>query len=189
MLECVFKSHIPKVKSYKNSNTLLTPNGDCEFLKDLLKTTIRIFLVTATLMIIDFMLYVFKIYMSQSHHVKQYILTTSKIKNIRSGKLREIDLLIENSAKTPSNGNFRGLNSERGKRVEPKKSSFVSGTPLGEHFLSLTRPHSRICIRIYTFNFKKETNKQKKSKNTKNAKEKKISQENRLKKINLRPPV
>ena len=70
MLECVFKSHIPKVKSYKNSNTLLTPNGDCEFLKDLLKTTIRIFLVTATLMIIDFMLYVFKIYMSQSHHVK-----------------------------------------------------------------------------------------------------------------------
>ena len=73
--------------------------------------------------------------------------------------------------------------------MEPKKSSFVSGTPLGEHFLSLTRPHSRICIRIYTFNFKKETNKQKKSKNTKNAKEKKISQENRLKKINLRPPV
>ena len=47
-------------------------------LKDLVKTNIRIFLVTATLMIIDFMLYVLmrtvkiamKIYMSQSHHVK-----------------------------------------------------------------------------------------------------------------------
>ena len=109
-------------------------------LKDLVKPNIRIFLVTATLMIIDFMLYVLmrtvkiamKIYMSQSHHVKQYILTTNKIKNIPSEKLREIDLLIENSAKAPCNGNFRGPNSERGKRVEPKKSSRVSGNRLGE---------------------------------------------------------
>ena len=47
-------------------------------LKDLVKPNIRIFLVTATLMIIDFMLYVLmrtvkiamNIYMSKSHHVK-----------------------------------------------------------------------------------------------------------------------
>ena len=46
-------------------------------LKDLVKPNIRIFLVTATLMIIDFMLYMLirtvkiaMIYMSQSHHVK-----------------------------------------------------------------------------------------------------------------------
>ena len=42
-------------------------------------------------------------------------------------------------------------------------------------FLSLTRPHSRMCIRIYILNFKKQTNKQKnnkkKNKNTKKAKE------------------
>ena len=29
--------------------------------------------------------------------------------------------------------------------------------------LSLTRSHSRMCIRIYIFNFKKQTNKQKKN--------------------------
>ena len=55
-------------------------------------------------------------------------------------------------------------------------------------FLSLTRPYSRICIRIYIFNFKKQTSKKqqqqqqeyKKAKETK--KEKRISPENRLKK-------
>ena len=31
-----------------------------------------------------------------------------------------------------------------------------------KNFLSLTLPHSRMCIRIYIFNFKKQTNKQKK---------------------------
>ena len=80
-------------------------------LKDLVKTTIRKILETATLMIIDFILFLLmktlktamKIYMSQSHHVKQYILTTIKIKNIRPEKLPEISLLIENSAK----GNFQ----------------------------------------------------------------------------------
>ena len=62
-------------------------------------------------------------------------------------------------------------------------------------FLSLTRLHSRMCIKIYVFNFKKQTNKpkkQKQNKNTKKAKEtkeeKRISPENRLKKLNLRPP-
>ena len=51
--------------------------------------------------------------------MKQYILTKIKIKNIQPEKLTEINLLIGNSTKkTPSNGNFRGLNSERGKRWE-----------------------------------------------------------------------
>ena len=39
------------------------------------------------------------IYTSQSHHVKQYILTTTKIKNILPKKLPQIDLLIGNNAK------------------------------------------------------------------------------------------
>ena len=60
-----------------------------------------------------------------------------------------------------------------------------------KEFLSLTLPHSRMCIRIHVFNFKKQTNKPK-NKNTKKAKEineeKRISQENRLRKINLRLP-
>ena len=72
-----------------------------------------------------------------------------------------------------------------------KKSRLVSGNQLGEFFLKLTRSHSRMCIRIYVFNFKKQTNKQK-NKNTIKARqteqEKRISPENRLKKINLRPP-
>ena len=58
--------------------------------------------------------------------------------------------------------------------------------------LSLTLPHSPMYIRIYNFNFKKQTNKQKRSKNTKNAKETKeetrIAPENRFKKLNLWPP-
>ena len=53
-----------------------------------------------------------------------------------------------------------------------------------KYFLSLTRPHSRMCIKIYIFNFKKQTST--KIKNTKNAKEtreeKRISPENGLKK-------
>ena len=54
-------------------------------------------------------------------------------------------------------------------------------------FLSLTRPHSRICIRIYIFNFKKQQKKAiKKAKETKE--ENIISSENRLKKMNLLPP-
>ena len=62
-------------------------------------------------------------------------------------------------------------------------------------FLSFIRPHSRICIGIYIFIFKKQTNKQKKTKkknrNTKKAKEtkeqKRVYPENGLQK-NLRPP-
>ena len=77
------------------------------FLKDSVKTTIRIVLITATLIIIDFMLFllmttvkiIMKIYTSLSHHVTRYILTTIKIKNIRPEKLTEIDLLYGNSTK------------------------------------------------------------------------------------------
>ena len=58
-------------------------------------------------------------------------------------------------------------------------------------FLTLTHQHSRMCIRIYIFNFKKwQTNKQKKKQESKKAKEnneeKKISLENWLNK-NLQP--
>ena len=110
ILENVFKNDIPKVTSYKNSNTLLTPKGNYQFPKDLVKTTIRKVLVTATLMNTDFMLFLLmrtvkiamKMYTSQSHHVKQNILTTIKVKNIRPEKLTEIDLLIRNSAKENS---------------------------------------------------------------------------------------
>ena len=57
------------------------------------------------------------------------------------------------------------------------QSSLYSGNRPGEIFLSLTRPHSRMCIRIYSFNFKKQqTNKQKKQE-LKKAKE--INEENR----------
>ena len=40
--------------------------------------------------------------------------------------------------------------------VRSQKSSLVSGNRPGEIFLSLTRPHSRMCIRIYIFNLKKQ---------------------------------
>ena len=71
-------------------------------LNDSVKTTIRKVLITATFVIIDFMLFLLmttvkittKIYTSQSHHVKRYIQATIKIKNIRPEKLTEIDLLI-----------------------------------------------------------------------------------------------
>ena len=59
-------------------------------------------------------------------------------------------------------------------------------------FLSLTRSHSWMCIRIHIFNFKKQTSKEKQNKariqkKTKEIKEeKRIFPENRFKKINLR---
>ena len=57
-----------------------------------------------------------------------------------------------------------------------------------KNFLSLTRPHSRMCIRIYNFTFKKQTKKQGLKKGKKTKEEKRIYPENRFKKINLRPP-
>ena len=85
ILEKVFKSDIAKVTSLKNSDILLTPNDD--YHQDLVKATIRKVLVTATLIITDFLLFLLmrtvkiamKIYTSQSHHVKQYILMTISI--------------------------------------------------------------------------------------------------------------
>ena len=53
-------------------------------------------------------------------------------------------------------------------------------------FLSLTCLHSQMCIRIYIFNFKKQTNKQKKQeykKEKESKEEKRISLENWLKKL------
>ena len=44
-----------------------------------------------------------------------------------------------------------------------KKSSLVFGNRLGEFFLSLTCPHSQMCIGICIFDFRKQTNKQKKT--------------------------
>ena len=38
---------------------------------------------------------------------------------------------------------------------EAKICILVSGNWPGENFLSLTRPHSQMCIRICIFNFKK----------------------------------
>ena len=43
-----------------------------------------------------------------------------------------------------------------------KKKSQVSGNRWGENFLSLTRRHSRMSIRIYIFNFYKKEEKKKK---------------------------
>ena len=53
-----------------------------------------------------------------------------------------------------------------------KKTNLVLFPEIGqvEIFLSVTRRHSRMCIRIYIFDFKKQTNKQK-TKNTKNVQE------------------
>ena len=101
ILQNAFKSNIPKVTSYTNSNIQLIQMTILNFLKDLVKTTIRKVLITASLMIIDFMLFLLtsaanitmKNYTLQSHQVKHHIL------------------------KTPSNSNFRKLNSERGKKV------------------------------------------------------------------------
>ena len=57
-----------------------------------------------------------------------------------------------------------------------------------KNFLSLTRPHSRMCMRIYIFNFKKQTKKKKEKekkkeykKATETIEEKIIFPENRLK--------
>ena len=75
----------------------------------------------------------------------------------------------------------------------PKKVALFPEIGRVKIFLSLFRAHSRMCIRIYIFNFKKQqTNKQTKNQKSKKAKEtkeeKRISLENQLKKINLRPP-
>ena len=73
-------------------------------------------------------------------------------------------------------------------RFGQKKVVLFLETSRVKKFLSLTRSHSRMCIRTYIFNFKKQAKKKKakQSKNTKKAKEtkeeKKIFPESRLKK-------
>ena len=74
-------------------------------------------------------------------------------------------------------------------RFGQKKVVLFLETSRVKKFLSLTRSHSRMCIRTYIFNFKKQAKKKKEakqSKNTKKAKEtkeeKKIFPESRLKK-------
>ena len=58
--------------------------------------------------------------------------------------------------------------------VRPQKRSLVSRNRPGEKFLSLNRPHSRMCIRIYILDFKKQqTNKKTRIKKTKETKEEK----------------
>ena len=52
-----------------------------------------------------------------------------------------------------------------------------------KNILSLTRPHSRMCIRIYIFNFKKQANKQKKTRIQKKQKKLKKKREY-IRKIN-----
>ena len=84
--------------------------------------------------------------------------------------------------------------------LQVKKGVLFPEICLVKKFLSLTltRPHIRMSIKIYVLMFKKQTNKQKnrqtnkQNKNTKKVKEtkeeKKISRENWIKRINLRPP-
>ena len=51
-----------------------------------------------------------------------------------------------------------------------KKSSLLSGNRRVKKVFSLTRTHSRMCIRIYIFNFKKQANKQTKLQEYKKSK-------------------
>ena len=53
---------------------------------------------------------------------------------------------------------------------DQKKSSIVSGSRLVENFLITHHPHSRMCIRIYIFNFKNKQTSENKTKNTKKQK-------------------
>ena len=55
--------------------------------------------------------------------------------------------------------------------LKQKESSLVSGNRPSENFLSLTRPHSRMCIRIHNFNSKNKQNSRKKNKKKKRRKE------------------
>ena len=47
-------------------------------------------------------------------------------------------------------------------RLGQQKVVLFLETDRVKKFLSLTRAHSRMCIRIYIFSFKKQTNKKKK---------------------------
>ena len=72
--------------------------------------------------------------------------------------------------------------------MKPKKKKVVLFPEIGlvKIFSSLTRPHSRMCIRIYIFLISKKQRNKQKTKKTKKTKEtieeKRISLENRLQK-------
>ena len=51
--------------------------------------------------------------------------------------------------------------------LRPKKSSLISGNRQGKNFLSLTCLHSRMCIRMHIFNFKKQQTNKKQNRNQK----------------------
>ena len=72
--------------------------------------------------------------------------------------------------------------------IRPKKVVLFPEIGRVKKILSLTRPHSQICIRIYIFLFQrtssKQTNKKQETKKTKETKEeKRISPEKQLKRI------
>ena len=72
---------------------------------------------------------------------------------------------------------------------DQKKSSIVSGSRLVENFLITHHPHSRMCIRIYIFNFKNKQTSENKTKNTKKQKKiKKNRDSGKSSKKNSRPP-
>ena len=56
-------------------------------------------------------------------------------------------------------------------KIRPKKVVLLPEAGRVKNFLSLTRSHSRMCIRIYIFHFKKQASK--KSKTKKNTKKEK----------------
>ena len=68
-----------------------------------------------------------------------------------------------------------------GHRTETKAVLFTEINRV-KNFLSLTRPHSRMSIRIYIFNFQK---KNKKNKKTKKEKKKETTEETRISVENL----
>ena len=69
------------------------------------------------------------------------------------------------------------LSGEPTHALRPKKVVLFPEKRRVKYFLSLTCPHSRMCIRIHIVNFKKETYKQK-NKNTKKVKETKAEKKN-----------
>ena len=58
-------------------------------------------------------------------------------------------------------------------KIGPKKVALFPEIGRVKIFLSLNRPHSRMCIKIYIFNFKKQTNNQKNQKQKKTRLQKK----------------
>ena len=58
--------------------------------------------------------------------------------------------------------------------IRPKKGVLFPEIGPVKIFLSLTRPHSRMCIRIHVSNLKQKTKKAKKNNKTEDKKQKKL---------------